>query len=218
MNFKKCNVFFDFDNTITTKDVIDDMLARFSKDDAWKDLEVRWKLRQISTKECLEGQINGLRVSKMLLDKYLRTVPLDPYFRKIVEFLSERKVKTMILTDNFDHIVKTILQNHAIRNVEVLSNKVRYDRGRWIPSFPHKTKDCPTCAHCKKKTLRANLDRGFRSIFIGDGMSDICASKCAKIVFAKANLISYLKEANISFIPYKTLKDVYRHFRRGSHD
>ena len=32
-------VFFDFDNTITTIDVIDDMLERFSKDDEWKALE-----------------------------------------------------------------------------------------------------------------------------------------------------------------------------------
>ena len=34
-------VFFDFDNTITTIDVIDDMLARFSGDDGWKELEKR---------------------------------------------------------------------------------------------------------------------------------------------------------------------------------
>ena len=31
----KCIVFFDFDNTITTCDVFDDMLLRFPKDERW---------------------------------------------------------------------------------------------------------------------------------------------------------------------------------------
>ena len=42
-NGKNLTVFFDFDNTITMSDVIDDMLERFSKDDGWKKLEEKWQ-------------------------------------------------------------------------------------------------------------------------------------------------------------------------------
>ncbi len=42
-NLKNPVVFFDFDNTITTFDVLDDMLARFSRNDNWIKLEEQWK-------------------------------------------------------------------------------------------------------------------------------------------------------------------------------
>jgi len=38
-----CRVFFDFDNTMTTSDVLDDVIRRFSINDKWIALENVWK-------------------------------------------------------------------------------------------------------------------------------------------------------------------------------
>ena len=78
-------VFFDFDNTITSIDVIDDMLERFSGDDKWKDLEKRWQREEIGSLECLKGQVEGIRVDKETLDNYLSKVKIDPYFKKLLQ-------------------------------------------------------------------------------------------------------------------------------------
>lgn len=43
---KKLKIFFDFDNTITTFDTIDDMIVRFSVNDKWKKLEYDWANRR----------------------------------------------------------------------------------------------------------------------------------------------------------------------------
>ena len=79
-------VFFDFDNTITTIDVIDDMLERFSGDDGWKDLEEKWKREEIGSRECLKGQVEGIGIDKEKLDNYLSTIKIDPYFKKLLNF------------------------------------------------------------------------------------------------------------------------------------
>ena len=49
INPEKCIVFFDFDNTISTCDVFDNMLPRFSKDDLWIRLEKDWQKGKIGS-------------------------------------------------------------------------------------------------------------------------------------------------------------------------
>ena len=100
---KKCVVFFDFDNTIATCDVFDNMLLLFSKDDRWVELEKRWKSGRIGSKTCLEGQLRGMDLNKKSLDAYLPKIKLDPYFKPIYKFLLARKVKTLVLSDNYDY-------------------------------------------------------------------------------------------------------------------
>lgn len=118
INPEKCVVFFDFDNTITTLDVFDNMLPRFSQDDLWVDLEKKWKKGKIGSMACLEGQIKGMSITKRALNNYLSGVRLDPYFKKIAKILGSKGVKTIVLSDNFDYILKRILGIHGIKNLK----------------------------------------------------------------------------------------------------
>ena len=94
-------VVFDFDNTITTYDVLDDIILRFSVNDAWKALEDKWKRGKIGSKECLKGQMAGIRITKENLDRYLKKIKLDPYFKKLIRLLGANKIRLMILIDYF---------------------------------------------------------------------------------------------------------------------
>lgn len=212
---KKYDVFFDFDNTITVFDVIDDMLIRFSKDDNWLELERKWKRGLIGSRECLEGQVRGIRVSRGGLDRYLRTIELDPYFKRLLGFLRSKKIKAVILTDNFDYIVKRILRHKNIRPLEVYSNSLKVAGGHLIPSFPLTNKNHgKRCGHCKKATLLKNLDKDAVNVYVGDGLSDVCPSEVADVVFAKGNLKKYLKKKGIAFRPFKDFRDIYNYFRK----
>ena len=212
---KKYDVFFDFDNTITAFDVIDDMLIRFSKDDNWLELERRWKKGLIGSRECLEGQIRGIRISKRDLDRYLRTIELDPHFKRLLNFLRSEKIKTVILTDNFGYIVRRILRHKNIRPLEIYSNSLKIEGEHLIPSFPLANRNHgKRCGHCKKATLLKNLDRDAINVYVGDGLSDVCPSEVADIVFAKGNLKKYLKKKGIAFHPFRDFRDIYNYFRK----
>lgn len=214
-NQKKQVVFFDFDNTITTQDVLDDMLLKFSKDDRWTELEKRWKKKEIGSLECLKGQMCGIRVKKETLDEYLSKIKIDPYFKKLIKLLNSRKVRTIIVSDNFDYILKKILERHALQDIEMYSNRLKVSNDRLIPSFPHSNKKCGDCAHCKKTTLARTITNGEKSVYIGDGLSDACASKEADTIFAKDYLKRYLEGEGVEHIPFNNLKDVYSYFQRS---
>ena len=206
-------VFFDFDNTITTRDVFDDMLLRFAEDDSWRSLEERWKNKEIGSRQCLEGQISTIKITKNMLDKYLTTIKIDPYFKRVTNLLKQRRIKTVILSDNFDYILNRILKKNGIKGLEVYSNKARIAGNRLIPSFPFTDGKCRVCAHCKKKNMLTNGSNGSFKIYIGDGQSDACSAEHADRIFAKENLLDHCRREGISHIPYRNLKEVYNYIK-----
>jgi 2-hydroxy-3-keto-5-methylthiopentenyl-1-phosphate phosphatase len=207
-------VFFDFDNTITRFDVIDDMLEKFSRDDKWIDLEKRWKAGKLGSRDCLKGQIKGIRISRKELNSYLGTIKLDPYFKKLLGLLRKNKIKTFILSDNFDFILNTILKHNGVKDLSIRSNRIRISGDRLIPSFPFSNNDCGDfCGHCKRSSLRRIAEKDKTLVYIGDGRSDICPAKSAGVVFAKDALLDYFRSSKLDHIPMKNLSVVYKYFK-----
>jgi 2,3-diketo-5-methylthio-1-phosphopentane phosphatase len=191
------------------------MLPRFSKNDLWVELEREWEKGKIGSKDCLFGQIKGMSITKSALDKYLSGIKLDPYFKRLVKYLNAKHVKVIVLSDNFDYILRRILNYNAIKNLKVYSNKLRFARGRLQPYFPFRSKNCQVCAHCKTKNLLANVGRDSIIIYVGDGRSDICPAQYADLVFAKSQLLDHFKEKKLTCFAYTGLKDVYNYFKRS---
>ena len=206
----QCAVFFDFDNTLTSVDVLDDILERFSVDNKWRALEEEWQAGKLGTKECLEGQFRSVRVTKERLEQYLSTVTIDPSFTELLGFLKERKIPAMIVSDNFSWVIKKILKFQGISGILVYSNEIEFQKDRLAPSFPYQDPACPRCAHCKKRHLLSQSDKTL--IYIGDGLSDVCPAQEADWVFAKGSLLEYLKENGRPCIPFETLTEVHRYF------
>lgn len=206
-------VFLDFDNTITLYDVFDDMLERFADDDGWVALEKDWKSGKIGSRECLAGQIKFIRAGKKALDRYLASVKIDPYFKKLLVLLEEKKIKTFILSDNFDYVLKGVLGSNGIEPPDIYSNRLKLSADRLIPKFPFTNKQCPSCAHCKTNNLLAKTNKGDTIVYIGDGRSDTCPSEHADIVFAKEHLEDHCRKKKLNYIPFNGLKDVYSYFK-----
>lgn len=208
-------VFLDFDNTITIGDVLDDMLERYSVNLKWQELEKRWKERQIGSRECLEGQIKGIRITKSELDRYLSGIKIDPYFKVLLKYLRARKIKTFIVSDNFDYILRRILKNNRVALQDIYANRFRFDKNRLRPSFPYSNPRCGDCAHCKQTTVKSNSGRASLSMYVGDGQSDICAAQDANIVFAKDSLKKYFRKERLPHVAISGLKDVYRYLKKS---
>jgi len=204
-------VFFDFDNTITTIDVLDDMLERFSRDDRWVRIEDEWKRGRIGSRECLDGQMRGIRITRGRLDKYLTTIKLDPAFKKLLRLCDARNMKAIILSDNFEYILKGILRNNGISGLDVYCNSLEISGDSLIPGFPYTDRKCGGCAHCKTKNMLANVGRGSRSIYIGDGLSDLCPSRKADLVFAKSTLKERLSSEGVPHVPFNDMRDIYKY-------
>jgi len=208
-----CRVFFDFDNTMTTSDVLDDVIRRFSINNHWEVLEKAWHEEKIGTKECLEGQLKNIRVSKSALNKFLTKVELDPHFHRLLTLFGREGIKPVILSDNFTCIIEQILQNQGIRDLKVYGNSLRFYREHIIPSFPYDNPFCPSCAHCKKIHLTKDKTENKVIVYVGDGRSDFCPARVSDIVFAKDNLLRFMTKEELPCIPYSNLGDVHNYFQ-----
>lgn len=211
----RCRVFFDFDNTISISDVLDDVIKRFAVDESWIKLEEAWVAGKIGSRECLSGQLRSVRVSKNELFRYLAAVKIDPFFKKVLKFLKAKGIKPVILSDNFLFILRRILKNHGIAGIKIYSNEASFSGKRLKLSFPYFNKNCIRCAHCKRNSLLSNSNNTDFIIYVGDGLSDLCAAREADLVFAKDSLLAHFQKAKRPCVAFKTLKDVYNYMRRN---
>jgi len=204
--------FFDFDNTITTSDVLDDIIKEFSINEDWLLLEKAWEEGRIGTKECLQGQLKNVWVSKKELRSFLKNIEIDPFFHPLLSFLRKEGTQPVILSDNFTFIIESILENHGIKNLPVYANRLDFFRDRLVPSFPYDNPLCPSCAHCKKIHLTPEKVAEKTIVYVGDGRSDLCPARVSDVVFAKDSLLKYLTQEGRSFIPYANLGNIYEYF------
>jgi 2,3-diketo-5-methylthio-1-phosphopentane phosphatase len=185
-------VFLDFDNTITSLDVLDAVIGRFSIDQKWMAFEEAWKEGKIGSRQCLEAQLRSVRVTRADLAKYVKQIPLDPFALKLFQTLRRQRIPFMIVSDSFTVIIRTILRHYGIRQAKVFANELKFKKDRLIPAFPFHSKDCRRrCAHCKKIHVLEHKDK--TTIYVGDGLSDVCPALESDIVFAKDSLASHLE-------------------------
>lgn len=216
LNLFNATAFFDFDNTMTSFDVLDDVIKRFAVDKNWVKLEARWKKGEIGSRECLEGQLKSLRATKKSLVKYLDSVKIDPWTEKLFGLLRKHGIKPIILSDSFSFIIKHVLKKNKIGGVKVYANTLEFDGDKLVPSFPY-LNGCSRCGHCKKGQMPL-FNNGKKTIYVGDGHSDMCPASEADFVFAKRPLFNYLTKRKKPCRAFKNFKDIYKDLQELRND
>lgn len=209
---KDCLVIFDFDNTITQFDTLDDIIERFSINRNWVEVERAWKQGKMGSRQCLETQLGEVRINKKDLLKYLSTIKLDKDFKRLINLLRRKGIKFIILSDNFSYIINKILNNNGVKGIKIYANRLRFKKNRLLLSFPHQNISCLRCGHCKKRSLLKNNFRD-KIIYIGDGLSDVCPARQSDIVFAKESLLRQLRKTRKQCLPISNLGQVCNYLK-----
>ncbi len=199
-------LFLDFDNTITTVDVLDLIIERYSMTQRWRQWEDEWRAGRISTLECLEKQVSDLRVTPEQLIEFTDGIEIDSAFVPLSSWAMAHNVEISILSDNFTFIVKAMLERRGLRGMWIYANHLTFDHDRPRASFPLTDPSCDRCAHCKAQHIRRVTGRP--RIFVGDGLSDICPAAAADIVFAKDSLAGHLYSIGSPYRVFQSLADI----------
>lgn len=201
-------LFVDFDNTISRGDVLDSVIGAFSRTTQWTQWQTEWRENRISTLECLRRQVGNLEVDKDTLLEYVGHVAIDPDFVHLQDWAASTGTELIIVSDNFEVILREILGRHAIVAPPIFANTLTFEGKRTIPSFPYRSATCVRCAHCKASHFVRY--EGYQIIYVGDGLSDICPAMRADRVFAKDSLAAYLLAQDKPFVAFEGLRDVVR--------
>ncbi len=218
----------DFDGTITGKDTGVAMIDAVDDPRGWE-LEVRWRRREIDSRECLREQWALMDWGPEGLEEFLAAQEMDASFRELWELVLERGARLVVVSDGLDLYLdpmmrrlgyevcdgEAVLEADFGRCVPRFVNHAFLQDGRVEIEFPHGSKLCDQCANCKLAHLMRLRCHFRRIIYIGDGYSDQCPAKYADVVFAREHLAEILTGERVPFVAFETLHDVAEALRGG---
>jgi 2-hydroxy-3-keto-5-methylthiopentenyl-1-phosphate phosphatase len=209
-------VFCDFDGTVAVDDVGEKFFQTFGGETIPAIIEDLYA-GKITPRECYTKEFEALRgLTVASCDEFFGKQTIDPYFRDFSEYCREKNIDLWIVSDGFDFYIKRIMDRYGLADIPFLANHLAVsdsiDRTTGElevePQFPYTDSECVCCANCKRNHVINLSGEDDIIVYIGDGISDRCPARYADIVFAKGRLIRYCQEENISYVEFKTFRDV----------
>ena len=191
-------IFCDFDGTITLEDTGKVLLTSLT-DKNWQYYDELVISGKIGTREALVNQWGMIENTTLdEINKLVDEIKIDPTFRDFYNWTKEKNFNFLIVSDGFRSYISRIFKNHQIHiseedikanDMKLVNNKIALDF--LTPECSH------DCANCKYSHVQKFKNKGFKIVYIGDGLSDIFpAQELADVIFAKENedLAKVLKE------------------------
>jgi 2-hydroxy-3-keto-5-methylthiopentenyl-1-phosphate phosphatase len=202
----------DFDGTVSPFDIGASFARRFSPDGAAESpaFLARWMRGEMGHRELTEAQCALLSVTRDEALAFVRTFTIDPDFAPFVHEAKARGDAVAVVSEGFDFYVRDLLERDGLGALPWSANVARFDGGRVRPEFPATPDGCGRCGNCKGSHVRAWRARGYRTVLIGDGLSDRCGAAEADRVLARRDLLAWCRQEGMEVTPFETFADVRR--------
>ena len=199
----------DFDGTINKKDLGEEF-GRIIE--SYPEIKDRVTGGTLGMPEIYRSLLGSKEVSlKVVRDFYVEHSEIDGHFARFLEFVNERDIAHIIVSDGFDLLIEATLAAYGIKDrICIFANRIR-DAGAGngvVMDFPFRDDDCVFSGVCKKTIIRLFRPHFDRIVYIGNGYSDIDAVPEADIVFARSMLKSYCNDNRIPSLWYDDYGDI----------
>lgn len=197
-------VYCDFDGTISVGDTVDVLLEKLA-DPAWREIEERWVRGEIGSRECMGQQIPLIRGGWQAIRQVLDGVQLEPSFLEFVRWCRSERIPLLVVSEGLDKVINYLLAREGIRVDGLYANHLVQERdGSLRLEFPM----APTNGTCRAGLCKCKILGNSCRVVIGDGLSDVCWSKEADLLFAKKKLLSYCVDNQIAHRPFSDFYDI----------
>ncbi len=209
---RRLAVLSDFDGTITTTDVAEDLLARFAPP-TWEEIERLHRARVIGTRERMARQFALVRAGRGELVAYAaRTAKMDPAVPAFLRFCRGRRILFEIVSEGLDFYLHALIKSWDL-DVPVRTNRAVFEDGQVRIEYPFADPSCTLCGTCKLDRVFELRVAGYRVVYIGDGDSDLCPAIEADDVFAKRRLAELCDSEGIAYRPFDSFSEIEREMR-----
>jgi 2-hydroxy-3-keto-5-methylthiopentenyl-1-phosphate phosphatase len=201
-------VFCDFDGTITSCETFVGVLKQFSPTLSnelipkilSKEITLRQGVRQIV--ESIPSSIYPDELLNFVQDK-----PIRPGLSSLIDYLDSRNIPFIVVSGGLRCLVESILKRENLyercSKIYAIDVDKNQDKLKVISEWESGNE-----LVAKVNIIKKECQNNEKIIVIGDSITDLNASKCADLVFARDALCNYLKEENIEFIEWKDFEDI----------
>ena len=192
----------DFDGVIADPDLCNATLEQFG-DPRWIEVERRWLNGEMPSHQALREQFETVSATEDDLARFFDSAPVAHGFPRFVKRTRERGGLLVVLSDGLDIYISRVMRRLGLHDVPFFANHAERVGGRISLTFPFSDFDCDRCGVCKLSFVMALKRSAEIVVYIGDGLSDVCASRCADIVYAKDHLARVRAEEDLPFRPFE---------------
>jgi 2-hydroxy-3-keto-5-methylthiopentenyl-1-phosphate phosphatase len=210
MSLKKRSaiVFCDFDGTITACETFVGALKRFapllSNELIPKILSKEITLRQ-GVRQILESIPSSVYPDELL--QFVQDKPIRAGLSSLIDYLDSQQIPFIVVSGGLRCLVEAILKHENL--LERCSKIYAIDIDKTNETLKVLSDwESGNELLAKVNIIKHECQNNEKIIVIGDSITDLNASKCADLVFARDGLCDYLKEENIEFIKWIDFEDI----------
>jgi len=216
VSIKDYEVFSDFDGTIIIKDSTDELIKTYGNELTIKEEEMFWARLEAEGKannrETIVRLYEHMRLTPQMYYELLHSIPLDLGFARFYDAVKAAGKGITVLTGSASEGVLHYLREKGFADITVHGNRMGTPEGFieiYCADAPEDTL-CGEgdCAHCKSVWLKRANESGKKTLYIGDGVTDLCAARLADLVFAKDYLAAHCEKNGIPFVRYDSFDDI----------
>jgi 2,3-diketo-5-methylthio-1-phosphopentane phosphatase len=198
-------IFSDFDGTISHPDTLNFLAETFSSVEFRRGIGRQIASGEISLREGIQQEVNAIQGTLEEVLSLLREhVQIDSAFPTFATWCCQERIPLTILSAGIKDVIENLLAPFDLHQVRILANPLRISQGRWSLQF---LDDTPW-GHDKSRAVLQAKNEGYRTVFLGDGLSDRGAAETADVVFAKSGLARYCAEQQIPHKPFTSFSEV----------
>jgi len=199
----------DFDGTITEEDVSFILLDTFARKD-WRRLLTEYREDRMSVGRFNTEAFATVKTDRQTLLKLVKSkVKIRAGFHELLAHCHRKGFRFVIVSNGLDFYIEAILRDIGVDNIEVLAAQTNFTskgiEARYIGPEGNQIQD-----GFKEAYVRLFLGRGYRIVYVGNGISDVSSAKLAYHIFATGELLGYCKETNLNCTPFVDLNNVVR--------
>lgn len=207
----------DFDGTVTTEDIGDQLSIQFAGRELWQAAEDRHAAGEITFSELITAIFAPVKADRTQIAAWARDqAVLRPGLERFIARCRERRIPFLVVSAGLNVYVEPILDELApeLRSyIELRCNRASCSSSGLTVTFQTTAREgCGKCGFCKGVIVDELHAAGFQVAVLGDGGADRCAAKKADLIFARRRLPHYCEELGLPYLPFETFDDVAARF------
>ncbi|GAG90066.1 unnamed protein product [marine sediment metagenome] len=176
----------------------------------WRQLLTQYREGKISVGRFNMKAFAMVKADKQTLLEFVKSKgKLRDGFRELLAYCHRKGFEFVIVSNGLDFYIETILRDIGMDNIEVFAAQTQFSPDgidvRYIGPDGNQLED-----NFKEAYVRLFLERGYRLIYAGNGISDLSPARQAHHIFATGELLTYCKEMNLNCTPFIDLNDIIR--------
>lgn len=205
---------FDFDDTIVADNTARQLFERFAAE-GWREAEAAYHAGELSVEQFNVAALDLIDAPVEEMRAYVREVAqVRKGFLELLDWAHWHDWQAMVVSNGFDFYVDEVLDGLGLDRVARHAGRTRRDY-RWRGTY-YSPRGIEVQERFKVSYAAALANAGDLVAYVGDGASDVEASRFAAAVFARSTLLEMVEGTRERVFGFETFDDVRAVLERES--